>query len=248
MFFQKACFKGTDFFNLAENVYLRGEKEVFRVFIAISRKLWFRRNNFIHEGSFSHPNEVVCEVLGAIDDLNRIQRQGLMHSMEPGAVSPKSWTKPLVTWVKVNCDAALDKTKGLFGMGVAVRDSDRRLLAAKSLIRRGRVELAVAEGMAFYYGVNLCIAMGFQNIWLEGDEKVICDALIKSRYGHLIEDIGMGLLSFNQLKCTHISDEGNEAAHILAREALCWSGDRSWEDSCPDCIKQIISTGQNALV
>jgi hypothetical protein len=95
--------------------------------------------------------------------------------------------------------------------------------------------------------------MGFQNIWLEGDAKVICDALIKrssvnSRYGHLIEDIGMGLLSFNQWKCTHISREGNEAAHILDREALCWSGDRSWEDSCPDCIKQIISTEQTALV
>jgi hypothetical protein len=41
---------------------------------------------------------------------------------------------------------ALDKTKGLFGMGVAVRDSDGRLLAAKSSIRRGRVEPAV--GMA----------------------------------------------------------------------------------------------------
>jgi ribonuclease HI len=188
----------------------------------------------------------------AIDDLNRIQRQGLTHPSETGAVSPKSWTNPPENWVKVHCDAALDKTRGLFGMGVVVWDSDWRLLAAKSLIRRGRVEPVVAEGMACYYDVNLCKAMGFLNIWLEGDAKLICDALNKrssenSSYGHLIEDIGMVLLSFNQWKCTRICREGNEAAHILAREALFLSGDRSWEDFCPDCIKQVISTEQIAL-
>jgi ribonuclease HI len=253
MIFQKACSMETDFFNLAENLFLRCKKEEFRVFVAISRKLWFRRNSMIHEGKFSHPNEVVREAMGAIDDLDRLHKKEATHLVECGPVSPKTWTTPLENWIKINCDAALDKNRGVFGMGIVVRNSDGRLLAAKRVTRRGRVDPVVAEGMAFYYGVNLCKARGFQNVWLEGDSKLICDALnnkssINSRYGHLIEDIGVVLFSFNQWKCTHIYREGNEAAHNLAREALNWSGERSWEDSCPDCIKQVISTEQIALV
>jgi ribonuclease HI len=252
MFFQKACCMGTDFFNLAENFYLRCENEDFMVLFQFLVSCGSGRSSLIHKGKFSHPNEVVREEMVVIDDLDSIQRQGHTHSSETGAVSPKSWTNPPENWVKVNCDAALDKTRGLFGMGVVVWDSDGRLLALKRLIRRGSVELVVVEGMAFYYGMNLCKAVGFKDIWLEGDAKLICDALNKrstdnSRSWHLIEDIEMVLLSFNQWKCTHICREGNEAAHILAREALSWSGDRSWEDFCPDCIKQIISTEQMAL-
>lgn len=75
-----------------------------------------------------------------------------------------SWIKPPVNWVKVNCDTALDNAWGRFGLGVVVRDLDGRLLAAQSLSRSGMVEPVVAEGMASYYAVKLCKAMGHQKI------------------------------------------------------------------------------------
>jgi ribonuclease HI len=65
---------------------------------------------------------------------------------------------------------------------------------AKCLTKMGMVEASIAaEAMAMYYAVSLCKMMGFQNLLLEGDAKVVFEALKErvpscSRYGHLVED------------------------------------------------------------
>ena len=105
----------------------------------------------------------------------------------------------------------------------------------------------MVEAMASFCAVNLCKTMGYQNVYLEVDVKVICDALKNRssntcRYGYLLEDIRVVMFSFNQWQCTHICYEANGAAHILAWEALNHIRDRSWEDVMPASINQIIST------
>jgi ribonuclease HI len=138
--------------------------------------------------------------------------------------------------VKVNCDAALDISRSRFGLGVVVRDHEGKVRAAQSLLRR--------EAMASFHAVKLCKVLGFRNVWLEGDAKLVCDALNSrtsnlSSFGLLIEDIKVKLLSLSCWQCSHIGREANSAAHSLARDALRHVFDRSWEEWIPACIESI---------
>lgn len=96
---------------------------------------------------------------------------------------------------------------------------------AKCLTKMGMVEASTAaEVMAMYYAVSLCKTMGFQNLLLERDAKVVLEAL-KERvpscsrsYGHLVEDTREVLQFFPQWQSEHVYKE----AHIVAKEAVTW--------------------------
>jgi hypothetical protein len=46
----------------------RGWRYIFCLFSEISRRIWLRRNLWIHDGIFSHPNKIVGEVEMALTD------------------------------------------------------------------------------------------------------------------------------------------------------------------------------------
>lgn len=59
MIFQKSNCEVPDFLHLAEGFLKRWEEMDFELFIATARGIWFKRNMWLYEGRFSHPNEVV---------------------------------------------------------------------------------------------------------------------------------------------------------------------------------------------
>jgi hypothetical protein len=68
--------------------------------------------------------------------------------------------------------------------------------------------------MASFHAVKLCKVMGFHNVWLEVDVKLVCDVLNSrtlnlSSFGLLIEDIKVELLSLSCWQCSHIGREAN---------------------------------------
>jgi hypothetical protein len=94
--------------------------------------------------------------------------------------------------------------------------------------------------------------MGIPKVWLEGDTKIIVDALnsnerIMSRYGHLVEDTRSILQSFPSWNCGFAHHEANEAAHRLAKAATIYISDRMWWNYTPDCISNIILVERTTL-
>jgi ribonuclease HI len=81
-------------------------------------------------------------------------------------------------WVKVNCDASLNKSLCRVGLGIVIRDHDGRVLSAKCISKEGAVDPGAAEAMALSQGVSLCISSGFRNVFVEGDAKIVFDALL----------------------------------------------------------------------
>jgi hypothetical protein len=66
--------------------------------------------------------------------------------------------------------------------------------------------------------------LGIQQVWLEGDAKIIVDALNSntnkwSRFGHILDDTRCMMLSFQDGNALLLNREANEAAHRLAKEA-----------------------------
>jgi hypothetical protein len=80
--------------------------------------------------------------------------------------------------VKVNCDTSLNLALFRVGLGVAIRDNDECLIAAKILTFEGAMDPGAAEAMAFFHGVSLRRTLGFQKLIPKGDAKIVISALL----------------------------------------------------------------------
>lgn len=60
----------------------------------------------------------------------------------------KNWTALTQGWFKANWDVALDKSCGMMGIGVVVREVKGRVIAAMSKFRRGTLEATTREALA----------------------------------------------------------------------------------------------------
>jgi ribonuclease HI len=101
---------------------------------------------------------------------------------------------PPYGWFKANWDAAVGAKSDCVGLGVIIRDHCGNMVAAKSLTRRGLLEPAAAEALAALMAIQLARALGLRNLYLEGDAKIVIDAVLSSepdwsRKGILVEDI-----------------------------------------------------------
>jgi ribonuclease HI len=113
----------------------------------------------------------------------------------------KIWRNPPEGWVKINCDASLNKTLCRMGMGVVIRVYRGTVILVRSLTKEGAVDPSAAKAMAFFQGIILGQNLGLSKIIVEGDAKMVIEALQektmnKSHYGHLLEDIRVTLKSF----------------------------------------------------
>jgi hypothetical protein len=110
--FQKTVANVRSFRELAEVFLQNCEKDALWLFVEISRQIWLCRNKWIHEGEFTRPNEVLRTSAKTIVDYSAAQL-GNKSRLRESAERQKLWRKPLEGWVKVNCDASLNKAQSL---------------------------------------------------------------------------------------------------------------------------------------
>lgn len=174
--FQKSVVYGPDFREVAEVFSQKCSKEDFCSFTEIARRIWFRRNAWVHDGDFLHPVSFVEDATRAIEELHRVLvPDGWTQPVREERIA--TWMRPPVGWCKVNVDAALNAKTGRMGFGIIVRDSEGKVRAAKSVPKVGLVEPAAALTMAVFYGVSYCHERGIPNILVEGDAKQVIDAI-----------------------------------------------------------------------
>jgi hypothetical protein len=104
---------------IAEDIFHGGLAKEFETFSVTARQIWLRRNERIHDGTFTHPNELVLGVHRKIDNFHTINQKinGEAHQLEGNR-----WKASEAGWLKVNCDAALDQRGRRIGVGGILRD------------------------------------------------------------------------------------------------------------------------------
>jgi hypothetical protein len=76
--------------------------------------------------------------------------------------------------------------------------------------------------------------MGLNNICLEGDAKLVVNAVNSresnwTRIGHLVGDLKMLLYTFTQWEVRHVGREANFAARGLAKlQVVHWGLNKTW--------------------
>jgi ribonuclease HI len=237
---QKCNFEDSDFLRVAEGILEKCELEEFQNFVAIVRRLWLRRNDILHGGSFTSPATIILKAKVSIQEFQEAQQKQISTSRQPGTVQ---WTPINPGHYKVNWDAAVEKRTGRIGLGAVIRDHQGELVAARCVTYVGLLEPTAAEAVAATMAIRLAHDRGYRQVHLVGDAKVIIDAVMEevpnwSRVGHLVDDIRAALQLFLSWKMTYVRREGNQPAHLLARMATTSELDREWNCDFPEELRE----------
>ena len=129
------------------------------------------------------------------------------------------WYPPLLGFVKLNFDGSLINSS--VAGGFILWDWTRRLIKARATYY-GDTSILVTEARALRDGLRIAIQASFNNVAIEGDNKIVIEALkrkipIPWQIANVIEDIHIWQIQGIQLKVTHIFREVNMAADWLSK-------------------------------
>lgn len=100
------------------------------------------------------------------------------------------------------------------------------------------VDPLVAEVMTVLKAIIFCKEMRFFDVIFEG---VIADTSHNfSRIDHFVDSSRIEMRFLRCAYVVHVSQLYNDAAHILAKEASCYSLDTVWLKDIPRCIAKIV--------
>jgi hypothetical protein len=247
-YFQKCRIEFVNFEALLEEFIHRFDKDIVEFMVVLARQIWLRRNSYVFEGEFRHPNAVFDGVARALEEYKRclqLDRELVDKEKEVTKVTEKKWTPPLEGKIKINWDAAVNAKGNCIGLGIVARDCSGMFLGAKCIRKPIFVKPKMVEAMAALWAVLFCKEVGFFEVVFEGDSaQVVGEILSNPTYlsssGHLIESIVKELNCFRSASFVHVTRECNIVAHTLAMEAVEHYEEMYWIEETPNCIGSFI--------
>jgi ribonuclease HI len=207
----------------------------------------------VHGEFFSHPTQLLRDAQNSLEDFQRIHsgnRDDLQTSRE---IVEAKWEPPPENMLKMNWDAGINKTGGLVGIGLIVRDFRDSCLAAQSLSLEAHTKAATAEALAAVHAIMFCKELGLSNIILEGDALQVITAIGEegpcfNSFGHLIECIHHEQCELERVRFIHVRREANNAAHLLAQLATTHVTLSTWLGNAPPSVGDIVRREQSLLL
>ena len=199
--------------------------------------IWKNRNAAKFEGKFKQAKDVASEALALVDEFKG-QVEASRQRVPRRTVA---WTPPRKDWYKVNVDGAVFEELGNCGIGVVIRNYRGLLMGAMSKkldLPLGALEV---EAKAFEEGIMLVGDLGLGNICLEGDAKLVTDALAGNcsppvSIHMIIEGIQRWSLNVQEWQVSHVCRTGNYAAYLMARNAKHVTDNVIWVEETPSII------------
>ncbi|XP_041004142.1 uncharacterized protein LOC121249507 [Juglans microcarpa x Juglans regia] len=140
--------------------------QLIQEFVVVAKKIWWRRNSFIFKGSFVHPNAIIKEARSLLEMLN--EESSNQDSVQT-CNSDMDWQAPPSNWIKMNWDSAVDKAKGIIGVGVAVRDNLGQIIATMRTKKHIFPDPLLAEAFGALKTVQFGLELGLSQVIIEGN-------------------------------------------------------------------------------
>ena len=106
----------------------------------MARKLWFRRNEYVFNEIFTHPNALLREVWSSAEAFLNINGDAQAVEQRSNAILQATWKATVDGWHKANWGAALDPSNGHLGVGIVIYDQVGGVLATKCMHMQGHME------------------------------------------------------------------------------------------------------------
>ena len=215
----------------------------FSLFAVTAWAVWHHRNKSRLQAATIPLNRIAGFVESYLQSFVASHRQ--VRPSVCGSTSPVKWKPPNANSVKINFDGALFGESDYAGLGVVIRNSNGKVLAALSekIMKPHFAELV--EILAARRAVMFSYDLGFQNSVFEGDSssvvKLLQDRCVShSLGGHILKDIVSHLNSFQICSFSHIGRKGNAVAHALAQRARSSFLLEVWTESVPPAILHFV--------
>lgn len=135
------------------------------------------------------------------------------------------WKPPDQGLYKVNYDGAIFSQQEKSGVGIVIRNEEGAVMASISQQMPLPTTVTQVKALAMRRAVEFALELGITRAIIEGDSEVICRELqdpIPSLafHGHLLPKVKWLSNSFQYVGFSHVSSQGDNVAHALARRAI----------------------------
>ena len=132
------------------------------------------------------------------------------------------------------------------GVGVVVRDADRRVRGALSdrTVLPGTVE--EVKAIACRNAVRFALQLGLANVVFEGDSETITTTINSgspcySSFGHILDEVKELALNFVSASFVHVKRQGNVVADKLAKASKTIPCPHVWSNDIPSDVQHIVN-------
>lgn len=159
-------------------------------------------------------------------------------SSEQNCPTKHTWKPPLVGCFKVNVDAATKIQNQVAGLGLVIRNSIGKFIAAAQKRENLFGDVLDAEATAIQLGIAAAEAARCRTMIIESDSQEVVDLATgrkcsKTKIFWAISDIKEGLKRLNNATLQHISRLDNDMTHSIAKMALSNVESEIWTNVCP---------------
>ena len=152
------------FLEIFEDMINRCNKEELDLFGIIVRKIWLRRNTWLHEGSFEHPTTLLRNTKKELEEFQEANSRALGGNREDSTRQAALWKPPPSNFIKINWDATTSKENKRSGLGLIARDHKGNCLAACSLLYGMIIEPVVADAFVALHAMMIAKELGYVNV------------------------------------------------------------------------------------
>ncbi|KAF5464321.1 hypothetical protein F2P56_014405 [Juglans regia] len=208
-------------------------------FLIIAWGVWkFRNLMFFQQTSTLDVCVVVGNCLDYVENYQLLRQHVKVHNQ----ISTLCWLPPPCGSFKLNVDGVIFKALNCSGVGTVLRDEKGCMVLAMSRRELGIHEVEDIEALAALRGLQLISHLGISHLILEGDSLAVMEAIcsrgeILDRCSILIHEVKKMLFTFASFEVLHVGRHGNEAAHILARQAKFVDDTLQWWNDPPDFLR-----------
>ncbi|KAF5468375.1 hypothetical protein F2P56_012531 [Juglans regia] len=217
------------------------ESKAIQEYAVVAIKIWWRRSTLVFKCVFAHPKVIVQEARTTLDVLDEeISNQG--DRANKICTSAGVWQALPLAWIKLNWDSAVDKVRGLVGVGVVVRNSSGNIIATLRTKKHLYPDPLLDEAFRALKMVQFGLELGLTHIIIEGDSLQVINNLRRDKEGYnstsmYVHEAKQLLGNFAKWEIFHVRRNDNSLAHLLAKDALSNYDYIVMSDDLPLCIQ-----------
>ena len=207
--------------------------------IATCWSIWSSRNLLIFKGKEEDAQLSVGRAAAVVESYRKIKIPATQIVSQNQSNNQQTWLPP--PKYKVNVDAAIRPSNQTAGLGLVIRDSRGKVVAAavQKTTYKGDVDCMEAEAVNF--GIQVAQNANLLPMIIESDSKEVVD-LVCNRKGSrseifwTIATIQDSLKRLSGVQIQHVLRSYNHTAHVLGKKALDYVSSVVWLGNYPDEI------------